>query len=282
MADLIFDVGMYDGKDTAYYLASGYDVVAVEANPEFCKAPRERFAAEIASGRLTICNVGIAEQAGKLEFWVSDEPEWSSFHRESATRAGVSASPIVVPTIRFADLLNEYPAAIYVKIDIERNDALCIRELERCSSLPTYISFELSFAGGRAADDVQLLRKLGYQAFKCLRQNDWREITPDNMQWQGCMRKILAAVDSHHRRSVLRRLHYRKPLKYRKSRANGWAYICGGSGPLARELPGRWMTYDKTLAVCENLTALDRELKADDLGEWYDIHAARDATVTHL
>lgn len=275
MAELIVDVGMYDGTDTAYYLASGYDVVAVEANPEFCKAPRERFAAEIAAGRLTICNVGIAEQAGELEFWVSDVPEWSSFHKESATRTGASASSIVVPTIRFADLLNEFPAPLYVKIDIERNDALCIRELERCSSLPTYVSFELSFAQGRATDDIQLLMELGYHAFKCVRQNDWREITPDNVQWQGRMRKLLAGVDSHHTMAVLQLLHYRRPRNYRRSRTNGWRYTCGGSGPLARELPGRWMTYRETLAVWENLATLDKELNADDLGEWYDIHATR-------
>src|ERR1017187_5025663 len=87
MADLIFDIGMHNGDDTAYYLASGYDVVAVEANPEFCAAARERSAAEIAAGRLTICNVGIAEQAGELEFWVSGRSEWSSFHKEMATGA---------------------------------------------------------------------------------------------------------------------------------------------------------------------------------------------------
>jgi hypothetical protein len=30
----IFDIGMYDGAESAYYLQSGYRVVAVEANPE--------------------------------------------------------------------------------------------------------------------------------------------------------------------------------------------------------------------------------------------------------
>ena len=275
MADLIFDIGMHNGDDTAYYLASGYDVVAVEANPEFCAAARERFAAEIAAGRLTICNVGIAEQAGELEFWVSERSEWSSFHKEIATRAGVSASPIVVPTMRLADLLNNYPAALCVKIDIEGNDSLCIRELERSSSLPAYVSFELStyaaFGGNDAAADIQFLAKLGYQGFKCIRQNDWREITPDNMQWQGRMRKILAKAGSHGvvLGVLLRHLHYRR------TRTNGRRFAVGSSGPLAREFPGRWMTCEETLAVFENLRALDRELDAGGLGEWFDIHAAR-------
>lgn len=184
MAELIFDVGMHNGNDTAYYLASGYDVVAVEANPELCKAAEERFPAEIAAGRLIVHNVGIAEQDGQLEFWVSDWSEWSSFHKEQATKGGISASPVAVPTMHFADLLNKYPAALFTKIDIERNDTLCIHELERCSSLPTYVYFELSFEGTEAVADIQFLTKLGYHEFKCIRQNELREITLDNMRWQ--------------------------------------------------------------------------------------------------
>jgi len=36
MSDLVFDIGMHNGDDTAYYLARGYRVVAVEANPSMC------------------------------------------------------------------------------------------------------------------------------------------------------------------------------------------------------------------------------------------------------
>jgi hypothetical protein len=42
--NLVLDVGMHNGDDTAYYLASGYDVVAVEANPTLCASARDRFA----------------------------------------------------------------------------------------------------------------------------------------------------------------------------------------------------------------------------------------------
>ena len=37
-ADLIYDVGMHNGADTAFYLAKGFRVVAVEANPELVQA----------------------------------------------------------------------------------------------------------------------------------------------------------------------------------------------------------------------------------------------------
>ena len=69
---LIIDVGMNDGSDTAYYLHCGYRVVAVEANPELVSEAERRFRREIKDGRLTLLNVGIAEQAGEKDFWIAE------------------------------------------------------------------------------------------------------------------------------------------------------------------------------------------------------------------
>jgi hypothetical protein len=33
LADLIYDVGMNNGDDTAYYLSRGFRVIAIEASP---------------------------------------------------------------------------------------------------------------------------------------------------------------------------------------------------------------------------------------------------------
>lgn len=265
--NLVLDVGMHNGDDTAYYLASGYDVVAVEANPTLCASARDRFAPEIAAGRLSIRNVGIAEDAGELEFWVSDHSEWSSFHRENATKGGVQASSIPVATIRFADLLAEVPTPVYVKIDIEMNDPLCLRELPCCRAVPRYVSFEGHLD---AAADIQFLSQLGYSGFKCVRQNDWREITPRNVAWHGEVRKALVRTRSYSRivAGVLRRLHYRS------NSVGGWRFAAGSSGPLGSELPGRWLACDEVLDVWERLLAVDKELEAAGLGEWFDIHAA--------
>jgi len=51
VGDLV--LGMHNGDDTAYYLARGYDVVAVEANPALCASAGKRFAPEVAAGRLS-------------------------------------------------------------------------------------------------------------------------------------------------------------------------------------------------------------------------------------
>ena len=42
--ETVFDVGMFDGADTAYYLESGYRVVSVEANPVLVQRAEKTFA----------------------------------------------------------------------------------------------------------------------------------------------------------------------------------------------------------------------------------------------
>lgn len=53
-SDLIYDVGLFDGGDTAYYLFRGYNVVAIDANPVMVERARLRFAQEIRDKRLTL------------------------------------------------------------------------------------------------------------------------------------------------------------------------------------------------------------------------------------
>ena len=38
---LIFDIGMYDGSDTRYYLNEGFRVLAIDGNPVLVKRARE-------------------------------------------------------------------------------------------------------------------------------------------------------------------------------------------------------------------------------------------------
>jgi hypothetical protein len=82
---------MNDGSDTAYYLHCGYRVVAVEANPALTEAPEQRFRCEIVDGRLTVLNIGIAQNEGDCDFWISEaNHQWSSFLKPVAARRGTS------------------------------------------------------------------------------------------------------------------------------------------------------------------------------------------------
>ena len=42
-SNLIYDVGLHEGQDTAYYLWKGFRVLAVEANPELTQAAQSKF-----------------------------------------------------------------------------------------------------------------------------------------------------------------------------------------------------------------------------------------------
>ena len=82
---LIYDVGMNTGQDTQYYLALGYRVLAVEAEPTLVAAARQRFAPEISAGRLKIVHCAIAEQEGTIPFWVfPDRNGWNTMDRLQA------------------------------------------------------------------------------------------------------------------------------------------------------------------------------------------------------
>ena len=70
--DLIYDVGMNNGDDTAYYLRRGFRVVAIEANTRLAKCAAERFRTRISSGQLRILNIGIAAEEGELPFWICE------------------------------------------------------------------------------------------------------------------------------------------------------------------------------------------------------------------
>ena len=78
---LIYDVGMHNGDDTAYYLWRGFRVVAIEPNPELVATAANRFRREIEAGYLKILNVGVAAEEGELPFWVCQTDSRLSSYR---------------------------------------------------------------------------------------------------------------------------------------------------------------------------------------------------------
>jgi FkbM family methyltransferase len=91
---------------------------------------------------LTILNVGIAEIAGTGTFWICEGfSAWSSFYEKTASRLGQKHYAIEVETRPFSDILDEHGVPLYLKIDIEGNDPLCIRDLAG-RPLPSFISVE--------------------------------------------------------------------------------------------------------------------------------------------
>jgi FkbM family methyltransferase len=165
--DLIFDIGMHEGWDTAYYLARGFRVVAVDANPALCQATREKFSKEIAYGRLTVLNLGIAASRGDLDFYITrNKTDWSSFRKDFAERFDGDVEVVTIRCVTLDDLLTDFGVPYDLKIDIEGHDREAVVSLANWKNdLPRFVSVEAT-----VGDFCQLMVPLGYQGFKIINQ----------------------------------------------------------------------------------------------------------------
>jgi FkbM family methyltransferase len=168
---LIVDVGMHRGDDTAFYLAQGFRVLAVEANPELAERGRQRFAHEIDRGLLTIRHAAVAESAGVVSFYSGQQDGWGSLSKERAGASlNVDLQKFEVEACTFAELLDGL-TPYYVKVDIEGADLVCVRGAISLPHPPAYFSFECDLT--QVADTVAGIRGLseaGYRRFKLVNQ----------------------------------------------------------------------------------------------------------------
>jgi len=240
---LIYDVGMNNGDDTAYYLRRGFRVVAIEANPDLVANAAKRFADEVATKRLMILNVGIAAEEGVLSFWICEtNSRLSSFDRRLASLDGSCPHhEIRVPCRRFRSLLEEFGVPFYVKVDIQGNDFLCVEDLDP-HQLPKFISVsEVSL--------LALLRKRGFNYFKCISQTHFLPLQLPPVVETG---RVQRAEWLRQNRNPLirawRKLGGRHWIQWQFNRtrtSDGWVFPEGSSGPFGDELLGRWLSYDE-------------------------------------
>ena len=263
------DVGMNDGADTAFYLAKGFEVVAVEADPELVVAACERFSVEIAEGRLCVIEAAIAETAGTTRFAIADGMTiWSTLDPEFLRRnAKIEYRYVEVRTVRFADLLREHGVPYYLKVDIEGLDMLPVRALHELGDRPRYVSLESSVSSNlapfdRVFDELAELWSLGYRGFKYVNQRRLGRVRLPPRPLEGT--SVADRPDGH------------------------W------SGPFGRETPGRWLAAGQALALAQFLRtkhniggyggrwrqtppgfayAATRMLLLRRAHSWYDLHA---------
>lgn len=143
--DLIFDLGFHNGDDTAFYLAKGFRVVAVEANPELFEAGLHRFDSDVRAGRLILLNKAISENSGKVDFFIhATKTEWSSCLLSMAESDGSSATCVTVDSTNLHKLILEYGVPHYLKVDVEGCDLFVAKHLSECELKPKFVSFETS------------------------------------------------------------------------------------------------------------------------------------------
>jgi FkbM family methyltransferase len=250
--DLIFDIGVCNGDDSAYYLHKGYRVVGVEANPAAVEQLQERFRSEIDSGRYTLVAAGIAAGSGQSDFWVCDDrPDWSSFDRLVASRNGARHHRVPVTTLRFRSLLERFGTPFYCKIDVEGNDHFCLEEIDR-STAPAFISVEAS-DGER---EIRRLAEIGYTKFKVVSQSSHRQLP-------------LALMRSKSRLPFsVRQLVEKLQIRLWRRRPDGnWRFQAGSSGPFGEETRGQWLSADEASELNRLFEAGSGHL------DWQDIHA---------
>jgi FkbM family methyltransferase len=220
---LIFDIGLHHGQDTDFYLKKGFRVVAFEAEPGNAAFCRQRFAAEIADGRLTIVEGAITEElsngnGGEVKFyrnadhslWGSTSDDWAVRNEVMGTRNDI----IRVKATDFAECVEKYGVPHYLKADIVGSETICLRALLRFKNKPDYISIRSEKLVFRKLEyEFDLLEDLGYSSFKAVKQ-DFDHIRPSMPSNNGA--------------------------KYH-------TFEEGASGPFGEDTPGAWKNREEVL-----------------------------------
>lgn len=282
--NLIYDVGMNNGDDTAYYLSRGFKVVAIDANPILVEQATRRFQREIAARDLVILNVGISDSEGEFPFWICDDhTEWSSFDRSTASRDGAHHHQISIPCRRFQSILREFGSPFYLKLDIEGGEIYCLRDLI-VPDLPKFISFEKT--GTSDVESLTLLHNLGYTRFKLISQYNHLPLEYPPSREQRAYERVQRLLGSTNLiLRVVRKVGARRWLQHQiggfHSHLN-WMFPLGSSGPFGEDLPGRWQTFEEIIETFARAKSdfcarkpsifwLDKEHSL-----WADFHARRD------
>ena len=179
--NLVYDVGMHKGEDTAYYLKKGFDVVAFEADPELIAICKDKYSKEINEDKLIIIEGAIVDKSKvadkTIKFYKNQTlsvlgtvvQEWSIRN----DKLGTESTIIEVPTTDFRKCLEEFGIPYYLKIDIEGMDIVCLKSLLHFKSKPNYISIESEKVNfGRLIKEFDLFESLGYDKYQIINQGD--------------------------------------------------------------------------------------------------------------
>lgn len=274
--NLIYDIGMHNGDDTAYYLSLGYKVIAIDASPDLVEKAKTRFKEAIETGKLNILNLGIANGEGTMDFYLNKKSSvWNSFDKEIGERGGNGFDIIKVKTDSVDHVVEKNGVPFYMKIDIEGNDILCLISLVNCAEKPLHISVEVN-----NVELIHKLNELGYKKFKIIDQFKFLPLEiPVFPEFK--MYKIHYAFN--HSMNffvrVARRLTGRFVDQYYESRYRklfNYNHPQGSSGPFGDALPGKWHDYEAVLKVYEFYKRkFEASARFQGYNFWIDIHATR-------
>lgn len=233
---LIFDIGASEGDDTAFYLAKGFRVVSVEADPEAAQKLNIRFASQLSSGQLTVLNMAAWSSSGmELDFFINRNAQGHSALDATNTKKTVAGDIVRVESTGYSDLVGKFGVPRYCKLDIEGAEAAFLSGMKG-APLPKFISVEC-----HTIAPVMEMFRLGFVKFKLVNQ---------------CLLSHFAPPDPPREGVHLRNWQFKH-----------------SSGFFGEELPGdRWLSFDEFCAVFHSVSHL-RAHRGILGGSWFDCHA---------
>lgn len=121
--DVVYDVGANKGD---YALATARNrpttVFAFEPNPLVFEQLVKNLRLN-ATDNVVAKNVGVSDDIGQLDFYVSSEPTMGSFHRSHATEGGAEVTDVItVDVITIDSFVEDHRPPDHVKIDVEGHE----------------------------------------------------------------------------------------------------------------------------------------------------------------
>lgn len=226
--NLVYDVGLHRGEDTDFYLKKGFDVVAVEANPELIAQCKVRFQEAIACGRLRLIEGAVAPASAgeKVTFYRNyRKPVWGTIEdawAERNAKRGYNSERIETHRVDIGKVFSSFGIPFYLKVDIEGVDRLVLESLKKFATRPRYVSIEAETANfAKLQAEVALLHDLGYTKFRPVQQ----QTIPGTM----IRTKRLDGSEMEH------------------------IFEQEASGPFGEDIPQQWLSFDDTLREYERI-----------------------------
>ena len=272
--NLIYDIGMHNGDDTAFYLSLGYEVIAVEASPDLAEKAAKRFGEALDNNRLTILNMGINAVSGHCDFYLNRaDSVWNSFNKELGARGGKGFDIIKIKTGTLAEIIAQFGCPYFLKIDIEGYDIVCLESLITTIQRPNYISVELSYRG-----IIDKLQELGYDQFKIIEQWSFLNMElPFTTKYKAQMRHQRFMYSMNFMVRVVRKLFGKAINRFYETKylpKTGFKHPFGSSGTFGKGLAGKWMDFEEAVKVFTYYSENGKRISGREGYEfWADIHA---------
>ena len=245
------DIGFHLGEDTTFYLKKGYNVIAVDADPDLVKAGKIKFEKYIESKQLVLLNYLVSTKKGIQSFYRSKDSAWNSSKTAIANRNNSQTEELVVKSTSLELLMLEYGIPHYCKIDIEGNDLESLQSLKKITKKPQYISVETECLGDQQSiteeevlATLNALWELGYRYFKLV---DQFTLTPLRIEKSFYFKKSLNNLPLIIWRKILNKTGNTYRLNLKKKYNHN--FLFGSSGPFGDGIESAWFDFESAKKI---------------------------------